>query len=327
MSVVEDSIPQKHAASAPDSDDDDIIVPVTQAPKKKATKRPAKEAGLLDDDEEIESKKPKKEYTTALYAFIKAGSYLLKIIECIKDLLAETNFDCSADGINMQAMDSSHVSLVHLWLPKAFWNDYHCAKNLSLGINLMNMISFLKMGGSASSASIAADSDTDFYEIVKSNPKTKAGSTWQVKLMDIDSEHLGIPEVEYDMVVKMPSSEFKRICAELMIVGDEATVTGSAHELKFTGEGDKGKGHITCAPLKSEDAKELVSIEMFNCDQYTARFALRYLVEFAKVSALVDQVTLKFKDEAPLCVEFELIGLGFIRFYLAPKFSSEGELE
>lgn len=38
--------------------------------------------------------------------------------------------------------------------------------------------------------------------------------------MDIDSEHLGIPEAEYHAIVRMPSSEFARICKDLSSIGD-----------------------------------------------------------------------------------------------------------
>ena len=38
--------------------------------------------------------------------------------------------------------------------------------------------------------------------------------------MDIDSEHLGIPDTEYSAVVRMPASEFSRICKDLSNIGD-----------------------------------------------------------------------------------------------------------
>jgi hypothetical protein len=37
-------------------------------------------------------------------------------------------------------------------------------------------------------------------------------SDFELKLMDIDSEQLGIPDTDYSATVKMPSSEFARIC-------------------------------------------------------------------------------------------------------------------
>lgn len=42
--------------------------------------------------------------------------------------------------------------------------------------------------------------------------------------MDIDSEHLGIPEAEYHAIVRMPSSEFARICRDLSSIGDTGNV-------------------------------------------------------------------------------------------------------
>jgi proliferating cell nuclear antigen len=33
--------------------------------------------------------------------------------------------------------------------------------------------------------------------------------------MDIDSEHLGIPDTVYDATIKMPSAEFQRICKDM----------------------------------------------------------------------------------------------------------------
>eukprot|EP00798_Chlamydomonas_sp_ICE-L_P015860 gene15860-21988_t len=39
------------------------------------------------------------------------GSLLKKLVEALKDLVSEVNWDVSTEGISMQAMDSSHVCL------------------------------------------------------------------------------------------------------------------------------------------------------------------------------------------------------------------------
>ena len=41
--------------------------------------------------------------------------------------------------------------------------------------------------------------------------------------MDIDSEHLGIPETDYKCQVKMPASEFQKICRDMSAFGDTGT--------------------------------------------------------------------------------------------------------
>jgi proliferating cell nuclear antigen len=51
-------------------------------------------------------------------------------------------------------------------------------------------------------------------------------SDFEMKLMDIDSEHLGIPETTYDSIVRMPSQEFMRICRDLSTIGDTGMIDG-----------------------------------------------------------------------------------------------------
>ncbi len=71
--------------------------------------------------------------------------------------------------------------------------------------------------------------------------------------MDIDSEHLGIPDTEYAATVKMPSSEFKRICADLSSIGDTVTISVSKDGVKFATTGDIGQANITCRQNTSVD--------------------------------------------------------------------------
>ena len=47
---------------------------------------------------------------------------------------------------------------------------------------------------------------------------------YDMKLMNLDTEHLGIPDTEYACVIKMPSGEFSRICRDLSILGDSVVI-------------------------------------------------------------------------------------------------------
>jgi hypothetical protein len=51
-------------------------------------------------------------------------------------------------------------------------------------------------------------------------------SDFELKLMDIDSEHLGIPDTEYSATVQLPSSEYQRICRDLSSIGDTGGFMG-----------------------------------------------------------------------------------------------------
>lgn len=73
------------------------------------------------------------------------GSLLKKVLEAIKDLVTDANFDCSVQGFALQAMDSSHVSLVSLLLRADGFDHYRCDRGLSMGMNLSNFAKMLKV--------------------------------------------------------------------------------------------------------------------------------------------------------------------------------------
>ena len=75
-------------------------------------------------------------FTKMFEARLLQGSLLKKVLEALKDLLNEAAWDCSDAGIQLQAMDNSHVSLVSLNLRAEGFDKYRCDRNLSMGMNL-----------------------------------------------------------------------------------------------------------------------------------------------------------------------------------------------
>eukprot|EP00850_Spirogloea_muscicola_P000034 SM000001S04436 [mRNA] locus=s1:261514:262861:+ [translate_table: standard] len=148
------------------------------------------------------------------------GSLLKKVLDAIKDLVTDANFDCSSSGFSLQAMDSSHVALVALLLRSDGFEHFRCDKNLSMGMNINNMAKMLKCAGNEDIITVKADDEGDSVTFMFESPNQDRISDFEMKLMDIDSEHLGIPETEYDALIRMPSAEFLRICRDLSTIGD-----------------------------------------------------------------------------------------------------------
>lgn len=98
------------------------------------------------------------------------GSLLKKVLESVKDLVNDANFDCSATGFSLQAMDSSHVALVALLLRSEGFEHYRCDRNLSMGMNLNNMSKMLKCAGNDDIITIKADDGSDTVTFMFESP-------------------------------------------------------------------------------------------------------------------------------------------------------------
>jgi proliferating cell nuclear antigen len=73
-------------------------------------------------------------------------------------------------------------------------------------------------------------------------------SEYEIKLMDIDQETLGIPETDYDAKITLSSSEFARICRDLQQLGESVRIEVSKEGVRFISEGDAANGSILLRP-------------------------------------------------------------------------------
>jgi len=73
-------------------------------------------------------------------------------------------------------------------------------------------------------------------------------SEYEIKLMDIDQETLGIPDTDYDANITLSSSEFARICRDLQQLGESVRIDVSKEGVRFISEGDAANGSILLRP-------------------------------------------------------------------------------
>jgi len=246
------------------------------------------------------------------------GSMWKKILEAIKDLLNEAIFDCGSTGITLQAMDSSHVSLVSLSMSSEGFDTYRCDRNISMGIPLPSLCKIMKCSGNDDIITMKASDEPDNVQLVFESPNQEKVSDYEMKLVDLDTEHLGIPDTEYSCIVKMPSGEFQRICRDLSQLGDSVVIACTKEGVKFSASGELGTGNIKLSQNANTDKEEdAVTVDMNEAVCLT--FALRYLNFFTKATPLSSKVTLSMSAGVPLVVEYEIENLGFLRYYLAPK--------
>lgn len=76
-----------------------------------------------------------------------------------------------------------------------------------------------------------------------------------MKLMDIDQEHLGIPDTQYDATITMSSAEFQRICRDLAALGESVKIEASKEGVRFSSEGEVGSGSVLLKQTAGSDRR------------------------------------------------------------------------
>jgi proliferating cell nuclear antigen len=289
-----------------------------------------------------------------LEATVDKAALWKRVIDSMKDLVNEANFEFSQTGISIQSMDSAHVALVSLGLGREGFTNYQCFRQRLLGINLGALAKVLKVIDNDDIVTIRHEEDTDVLTLVADSGDKKK-SEYQMKLMEIESEALGIPEMEYAAHLSIPSEVFARIMRDMAIFGETVTLDVAKDHIKFSGFGDFGDGNTTLmsagdmsrvksvkrevkqeikseptddapidAPIRGDDKKKKPTeksdeVYISTEEPLQLSFALRYLTTFAKGSSLSDRVEISLAKDSPCRIEYKIENVGFLRWYLAPK--------
>lgn len=237
------------------------------------------------------------------------------IVDSILDLSdASVVFDISEDGINVQAMDTSHVSLCIMKLTPEGFDSYNCTEHYNVGVNIANLSKILKFA-SINTQLVMGLHDEDKMNITLKDESSKC--EFELNLMNIDAESLSVPEMDNECEIKMSSSKFQKLCKDLSSMGEECTISVDEDSAYFETIGDSMKA-------KSLFSKEDNDIS-FN-GKHKSKYALRYLQSFSKAYSLAEVVVMKLTQDCPVNVEYNLGKLGYLRYYLAPKIEDDDDM-
>eukprot|EP00972_Heterocapsa_arctica_P099140 14630381-Heterocapsa_arctica.AAC.1 len=99
-----------------------------------------------------------------------------------------------------------------------------------------------------------------------------------------------IPEMQYKVLVKMPSARLQKICCDLEVFGEAMQVKASKEGINFSVQGNAGAGNVMLKGSESDKPEERVSLTVH--EPVTATFDLRFLVSFASAAPLSGMVEL-----------------------------------
>ena len=165
-------------------------------------------------------------------------------------------------------MDNSHVALVSVKLHSDGFALYRCDRPIPLGVNLGSLTKVLKCAKDDDRCTLKATDDGDVlslkYEAHSTStlrallealanhfPDADRVAEYDMKLMDIDADTLGIPDTEYDARVTMLAGEFTRIVRDLSSLGESVRIEVSKEGVRFASDGEAAQGNIL---LKQTDA-------------------------------------------------------------------------
>eukprot|EP00826_Nyctotherus_ovalis_P010228 TRINITY_DN12717_c0_g1_i3.p1 TRINITY_DN12717_c0_g1~~TRINITY_DN12717_c0_g1_i3.p1 ORF type:complete len:294 (-),score=68.58 TRINITY_DN12717_c0_g1_i3:171-1052(-) len=249
-----------------------------------------------------------------------------RLIESIKELVKEVNMVITDSGLAIQAIDSSHVALVSANIKSEGFSAFNCKKNITLGVSLENLIKVIKLAGDSDSITMQAGEDGDKLYLSFENSsnlfrKYLEGTKkidFVFNLIVIESESFDIPEEDSDATLTMDASESARLFHDIYQVSETVTIEANEERFVFWSEGDMGKSRTVLTSNMTTKIKVKNTLRQ--------SYAMRYLNMFNKAATCSTEMKMTLKEGAPMVLNYDLGTMGEIKFYLAPKKTSEVEM-
>jgi proliferating cell nuclear antigen len=115
---------------------------------------------------------------------------------------------------------------------------------MTLGVSISNLAKVMRLAGNDDIITLRAEDDPSYLSIIFENRKQEKKTEFNLNLITLDSEHLGIPETSYTSEIMMNSIEFSKLVKELHALSETVTVETTVDYVRFTIDGEVGSGSV-----------------------------------------------------------------------------------
>jgi proliferating cell nuclear antigen len=261
----------------------------------------------------------------------KKAALFTSFFQHIKILTEHVNIHFETDRLYMQAMDSSQVSIFEIIIPKEWFDSYKIDSDYTTTIGVRTTILFTVLSIRATNQHLKVQFRKENSDKLFVHYTGEEGGIFdrfiEMPLMEIDSELLCIPEMEYTVDVSLSSKEFATIIHQMKEFGETIEFHCTEESVDARGKStEKGILHANI-PISSLSGYAIGN-DVKQC------FSLKYLSTICLYDKIAKEISVHFHEDSPMYVHYTIPALvpegveppiAHIKFYLAPKMDDDEE--
>jgi proliferating cell nuclear antigen len=243
------------------------------------------------------------------------------IFQNIRLFSENVNAVFSSTGLSIQTMDSSHISILELNIPKMWFHSYEVNADVVVGMNTVLFLKVLTTREKGQSIQIILpENDADKLNIKFHSDNSMFDKDFEVPMVDLDTDTLAIPEMEYQAEFSLPSSHFYGLVNQLKLFGDCVDISCSEEKITLCSNSiDSGKMMVNIA------IDDLTAFAIDEGETLNISFSLNHLYNMVQFHKITTNMEIFLKSGFPLKIRMKIANESdaFISMYLAPKISDD----
>ena len=270
------------------------------------------------DEEYSDEQEQDNEYNGTTIICIRDGSIFKKIMDLLKEVLDVGIFIINDDGITLQSLDSSHVSLIQMLLEKSGFSEFiyntKQEDDLELAIHMGTLCGILKCLTNGEEIRILHEEGSSKVGLIFENKDTGSYKKFNLNLLNDESSIVSIPDNKYDCRIKTLGSEFQNILKNLSNIGDYVSLSIDKKNQFVNFESAGLQSDALIRMIKNNYTKIKI------IDEVSEKYSLKYLATYAKSCSFGSRVSIFLKKNSPIILEYKIDHIdGILKYYIAPK--------
>jgi len=266
---------------------------------------------------------------------IAKAELFVSIFQHIPKFTEHVNILLEADRFYVQSINSSHVIIMEVVLPAAWFSVYSVSPEISMiGLHSSLFYKVLKKREKHQKIHLECmDANTDYIEVHLTSltegtegtsiiDKTIFDKHFHIPSIEIETELVAIPEVEYQAEFVLGSDAFSNLVNQLKDFGDALEMECSEEKIELRANSSENGRMLTAIPMA-----DLAEYSIEEGEKICSEFALKYLHEICSYKSISKHVEISISRDFPMRILFRLGGgegeVGEsepkLLFFIAPK--------
>ena len=136
---------------------------------------------------------------------------------------------------------------------------------------------------------------------------------FELNLIEVDEDSLGIPMLEYDVDFTIETKHFTDLLAELNAFSQDINIICSVDKIELNAIGESTKLKVNI-PIDELNEYAIAEEDVLNMS-----FSLGHLCRMCCSTKLCQNVSVSLNNDYPMCLKYDLGDESVVYFYVAPK--------
>lgn len=240
------------------------------------------------------------------------------LFHLLKNWSSHINMRFEKERLYIQCMDKSHICLADIQIKDKWFSKYNCNNNTQISVDSYHFAIIINYALKHEIIEIKFDecSNPDKLYINFLNEKENKSAFdhfFELDLIDIDEDNLGIPDVDYVVDFTIESKKFVDVLSELNTFGSILNIKCNENILELNSSGESAKIKVN---IPIDELNEFAIEEDGNLD---ISFSLNHLCKMCTSTKLGSKIDVSLSVEYPMSLKYNLGDDSNVSFYIAPK--------